>query len=830
MNRRFLPALAGFIILISPLFSWAQTPASISGQIIDDNKKPVQKATVSLLRSKDSGLVKADFTDAGGKYEFVNVKAGSYFVSVTAIGYGKMSSPIFSANGSPVTVDALALRPVEKSLGEVVVTGKRPLIEQKIDRIVVNVDASPTNAGATALEVLERSPGITISNDGVISLKGKQSVMVMMDGKQTYLSQADLANMLRNMPASALDQIEIMTNPPAKYDAAGNSGIINIKTKKNKTEGYNGSVSIGNTLGLYEERDGDYIFPYRANFSTNMNYRKGKVNVFGNYSFNYRKGKSELDLERKFYDKTGVLSDISEQNSTFNQVNNNQTLKLGVDYYATKKDVFGIVINGFGFFGKPVAVSTQTISSADGTPETVLKSNTDNDLKFANFSGNFNYKHTFDSTGREITVDLDYVRYVNDANSLLVTDIYDGTGMNLESNLTLRNEQPGNINIYSVKTDYTHPLKKDAKFEGGLKSSMVRNDNEVIYERSENNEWIPDSRSNHFIYEENINAAYVNFSKKLKKFSFQAGLRLENTVSKGNQVTIDTAFKRDYTNLFPTGYLNYELNKNNTMTLSYGRRIQRPNYNDLNPFTWFLDSLTYRQGNPYLLPQLSHNLELRHGFKNSFTTSVNYTVTNDVISQLLKQDTEKKITYLTVDNVAKFTNIGLSITTPVKVAKWWNMNIFGNVYNNHYEGVYYNSFTGNNDPIDLSYTSFMINVTNTFNFTRGWSAEISGWYRGKGVEQLSISEPMYFMALGGQKSVLNDKGTLRLNIRDPFHWQQYRGNTRYSDIDVKVRNKWDNRNVNLTFTYRFGKTTVAASRRRNSATSEEQNRAGGGQN
>jgi hypothetical protein len=229
-----------------------------------------------------------------------------------------------------------------------------------------------------------------------------------------------------------------------------------------------------------------------------------------------------------------------------------------------------------------------------------------------------------------------------------------------------------------------------------------------------------------------------------------------------------------------------------------------------------------------LLPQLSHNLELRHSFKNTFITTASYTVTNDVISQLLKQDTEKKITYLTVDNVAKFTNIGLSVSTPVKVAKWWNMNLFANVFNNHYEGVYYNSFTGNNDPIDLSYTSFMINVSNTFTFSKGWSAEISGWYRGKSVEQLSISEPMYFMAWAGQKNILKNKGTIRLNIRDPFHWQQYNGSTRYSDIDVKVHNKWDNRNATLTFTYRFGKTTVAASRRRNSATSDEQSRAGGG--
>jgi len=266
-----------------------------------------------------------------------------------------------------------------------------------------------------------------------------------------------------------------------------------------------------------------------------------------------------------------------------------------------------------------------------------------------------------------------------------------------------------------------------------------------------------------------------------------------------------------------------------SFTLSFGRRIDRPNYQDLNPFVWFLDSLSYRQGNPYLLPQFANNIEFRHTYKGKYTTTINYSVTDDVISQILKQNTEQRTTFLTSDNVAQFRNVGIAINAPVQYSKWWSSNIFLNVFNNRYTGSYYNSFTGNNDPIDVDYTSFMINVSNTFTFQKGWTAEVSGFYRAKGVEQLSISEPMYFMGLGGQKTVMKGKGTLRLNIRDPFHWQQYRGYTRYSDIDVRVRNKWDNRNATLTFSYRFGKSTVAQARRRSTGASDEQNRAGGGQ-
>ena len=202
------------------------------------------------------------------------------------------------------------------------------------------------------------------------------------------------------------------------------------------------------------------------------------------------------------------------------------------------------------------------------------------------------------------------------------------------------------------------------------------------------------------------------------EWSGQAGLRLENTIAKGQQVTNDSTFTRNYTNLFPTMYLTYDVNKNHSLTLSYGRRIERPNYQDLNPFVWFLDSLTYRQGNPYLLPQYANNIEFRHTYKGRYTTTLNYTRTDDVISQLLKQNTEQKITFLTTDNVARFTNIGIAINAPFTVVKGWNVNLFVNVYNNRYQGVYFNSYTGKNDPIDLNYTSATLNISNTFNFNK----------------------------------------------------------------------------------------------------------------
>jgi outer membrane receptor protein involved in Fe transport len=408
---------------------------------------------------------------------------------------------------------------------------------------------------------------------------------------------------------------------------------------------------------------------------------------------------------------------------------------------------------------------------------------------------------------------------------LLTTEFYNAMGQQSFDDLLLKGHLPSNINIYSVKSDYTQPFKKGGRLEAGIKSSYVKNDNLVDYQRLSTDKWIPDSRSNHFIYDENINAAYVNVNKQIKKWSLQGGLRIENTIAKGFQVTNDSTFKRNFTNLFPSAFISYAINKNNSLTLSYSRRITRPNYQDLNPFTYFLDSLSYRQGNPYLLPQFTHNIELSHSFKGKLITTLNYNNTSDVISQIFKQNSQTKIVFFTADNVAKFTNMGISITAPIPVTKWWSMNFFTNVYNNHYKGIY------NGAPLDISYTSFNANMTNTFTIKQGFSLEFSGFYRAKGVDQLTINEPIYQISFGGQKNILKNKGTLRLNVRDPFAWQEYRGVVEYSNIYAKIRNKFDSQFIAATFTYRFGKNNQQAPppRRRSSATQDEQNRVGGQQ-
>lgn len=801
----------------------AQTGSGkVSGTVLDPSGQPLSSVTVILLKAADSSMQKTAVTGKDGVYLFEKIPEGDYLVAASASGLSKKFSNGFAVTGNApaIQIEKLELSAAAKSMEAVTVSAKKPFIETKIDKTIVNVDASPTSAGATALEVLEKSPGITVSNDGTISLRGKSGVIVMMDGKPSYLSPSDLSNLLKNMPASAIDQIEIMTNPSSKYDASGNSGVINIKSKKGKAGGLNGSVMAGLTTSYFENTSGTfYVIPKSQN-SLNFNYKKNKINLFGNYNPNIFRGMNQMTIHRVKLDENKNVTGYNDVETRFKFGNNNHTLKLGMDYSPDKNNTFGFVVTGFTFSGHPTPRTVTTTADANGQLLSTMTSQTNNKIHFRNLSSNVNYRHLFDTTGTEITADVDYIRYGNVSNMMLTTDFKDGAGQPLGNQLLLKGHLPSDIEIFSVKTDFTHPFKKGGKVEAGLKSSFVKNDNLVEYERWAGDKWITDGRSNHFIYDENINAAYVNANKQFGKWSLQGGLRLENTVAKGYQVTNDSSFNRSFTNLFPSVFVSYAVNKNNTFTVSYSRRINRPNYQDLNPFIYFLDSLSYRKGNPFLLPQFSHNIELSHSFKNKLITTLNYNNTTDVIAQLIKPQGD--ILYLTSDNVAKYTSYGLTITAPVPVTKWWNLNLFTNIYRNHYKGIY------DNKPLDMAYTSFMVNMTSSFTIKQGFTAEVSGFYRAKTIEQLSISEPMYVLNFGMQKQVMKGKGTLRLNFRDPFWLQRYKAHTQYDIVDTKMSNRWDNRQVTTTFTYRFGKNGQQNQRRRNSASQDEQNRVGQG--
>jgi iron complex outermembrane receptor protein len=812
--RKFMILLTVALTSLSIVSYSQEKMGKINGTVIDGNAKTIESATITLLKAKDSTVIKMSVADKTGKFVFEGITEGKYIVSITAVGHQKGFSETFDiteANAS-VTLKTIELIPVAKSIAGVTVIAKKPLIEQKIDRTIVNVEASLTNVGSSALEVLEKSPGITVDKDGNISLKGKQGVIVMIDGRPSYLSGADLANMLRSMNASQLDQIEIMTNPPAKYDAAGNSGVINIKTKKNKQFGYNGSVTSGYTQGKYP----------RFNEGGNFNYRNGKVNVFTSLNYNRNHRGEELFITRNFRElATKNILSIFDQKSEMQNQSDYYSGKVGLDYSASKKTTLGIVLSSFYNPSTWMSSTNTYIYNPNSVLINQTKAFSQNDEKWKNFSGNFNLRHVFDSAGQELTTDFDYIQYRSTSKQPLISSYYDNMNNLIKKPDTLMGNLPQDITIYSGKVDYSLPLKKGAKFEAGIKSSYVKTDNNANYDSLQNGQQVHDyNRSNHFVYEENINAAYVNYNRPLgKKWSGQFGLRMENTNAKGTQLTTGEIFKRNYTQLFPTAYLQYSANAKNQFVINYGRRINRPDYGDLNPFIHFLDRYTFEQGNPNIKPQFSHNIELTHTYKGFLNTTLNYSSTTDIIQQVIEQNENTNETFIKKANIASRNQLGLSISAYKEITKWWSGNIYVNGYTNHFKGIV------NNENISIGITGMMVQAQQQFKWGKGWGAELSGFYRTKALEGVIFIQPIGQVSAGFSKQVMKNKGSVRLNVRDIFAGSVFKGYSKYGNVDAQFKDINDSRAVSMSFTYRFNKGKLkAGSSRKSDSASDEQSR------
>ena len=811
--KKHLTLLA--LLVIFSVIGHAQIKnGKVTGKVIDGNTKTLESATITLLRAKDSSVAKISVANKEGSFVFENVTDGEYVVAVSAVGHSKGYSETFGINASTssVVLKTIELVPVSKELTGVTVTGKKPLIEQKIDRMVVNVEAAVTNVGTSALEVLEKSPGISVDKDGNISLKGKQGVQVYIDGRPTYLGGTDLANYLRNLNSSQLEQIEIMTNPPAKYDAAGNAGIINIKTKKTKQVGYSGSLSSTWRQGRYP----------KVSESFNFNYRKNKLNLFTTLGYSNRRNFQDLDIQRKFIEhSTKEIKSHFDQESRIKEGGKSYNAKVGFDYFASKNTTIGAVFTGYYNPGNFSNQSDVLISDPNKVLLSRTLAKTSNDRKWKNFSTNVNFRQLLDTAGQELTADLDYLTYRSTNMQDLMNAYFDAFGTPISKADTLLGDLPQNISIYTARIDYTKPLAKGAKFEAGLKTSFVETDNNAIYDSLNYGVRVrDDGRSNHFIYNENVNAAYVNYSRQLsKKWYSQFGLRLENTNAKGNQVTTGQRFDRHYTQLFPTAYIQYKPGDKNSFVLNYGRRISRPDYEDLNPFILFLDKYTFEQGNPNLQPQFAHNIEFTHSFKGFLNTTLNYTNTTDIINEVLEQNTDRNETYVKKDNIAKQRQFGISVSAGGQIKKWWTGNLWANLYNNKYEGIV------NGDFVELGATTFQGNISNQFKFAKTWNAEVSGYFNSGGVDGVFRIRSFGMVNMGISKQVFKGKGTLRLSGRDVFLTQKIKGDIKYSNIDAAFQQQRDSRQVALGLTYRFAKGKLSnTQKRRTGGASEESSR------
>jgi len=740
----------------------------------------------------------------------------------TAFGQGsvKGSAPGSAKSSVKDTTGKPADTVKRVTLSQVTVVGRRPPIENKIDKTVVNVDASPTNGGLTALEVLEKSPGVMVDNDGNISLKGKPGVKIFIDGKPTYLSPTDLANYLKNMSASQLDQIEIMSQPPAKYDAAGNSGVINLVTKKNKNNGFNGSITLSAIIARY----------FKTPNSINFNWRQGKFNVFGNYGYAWWEGFGDNNSNSSLRQNANTPFDrYSVQHSYGRYDDRGQNFRAGIDYFADKNTTFGIAVNGT--IDKQWYTSLTTTDFFDSLHNFVQynRAQSLNRTPQTHLGFNGNYTHKLDGKGSEWTVDADYIFFDTKGTITSNNYLYNADNIPSDAPYLLDGLLPSRIDIYSFKSDYKKVLSDKTTLEAGIKTSDVRTDNNAIYSLYDNTAkaWVADTAiSNHFIYKENINAAYINWQQKINKLSLQLGVRAEQTNTQGDQTVKSVSFKKHYIQLFPTAYLTYKTNEDNTFGVSFGRRIERPSYQSLNPYRFQLDRYTYEQGNPNLQPQFSNNVELSYNYKGTLNISANYTMTTDIISDAVisfkAPGDSNYTTYNTSQNIASQQNIGLSVSYSKQLLKGWNLNLFFNAYNNRYKGVV------DSTNIDVSYTSYNASFNSQYAFRKGWAAELSGFYYAKNyISGVILADGRGMFSVGGSKQVLKGKGSVKLNFRDPMYLMSFSSHTNLNKGFTNSHQIWDNRRIVMTFVYRFGRSTGGQPQRRNGGANDEQSRVGG---
>ncbi len=786
----------------------AQAQVSIQGKITDDKAQSVPFASVALVAAKDSHLIKGALTDDGGAYSIPSVSAGNYRILASAVGLDKTYTPVFEIkNDSKTATIDVTLKIASKLLDEAIVIAQRPLFEQKPDKLVMNIANSSIAAGGTVLEVLQKMPGLVVANDQ-IKLGGTRNVQVWIDGKPSNYS--DVTTALKDMPSDQVDRVELVTQPGAQYDAGGGP-ILNIILKRNAELGFTGTAAL--TLGgsRYDESAlnlGVKNF-YRVNPSVNMNYRSGQWNLFGSYSYGHREYFNLQTVDRFIVNETYMQNNYSNNTADF------QNYRFGADFYATKKTTVGVLFKGWNRVGEDAAKSVTDVftKSLSDKLNSFVTENVANSTR-SNATANANVKHEFDAkTGHYLNFDVDYAQF----QTKNITDlaIYKNLANSVRSKSQQNLKQP--VGIFTTKVDYSLPIDSTFKMDVGAKSSFSKIDNRLVFSRAGE---VSAKESNDFLYKENINAAYLNLSKKLKKFEFNAGLRVEQTIVSGTSMAT-TVLDRNYTQLFPSASALYRFNQHIGLQASYSKRIERPSFQQQNPFTYFIDSLTYTRGNPNLKPQILNTAQLAVVYDGQPFVSVEYTKTDDVIIENAPVREGTK-TFTTAANLAANDNWTFQINAPLSFAKW----IDGYVGNQFIYNAYNANYKVNNrDTLyNASRWHWLAYTGVTIKLPKDIKLEINGWYMTKFLEEFLTINRMGGLSFGLSKTFLDKRARVSFNYNDVLYTQKTDATIGFGDVNVNFRQRNDSRNARLSFSYQFGNTKVKGSRKRSVGSESETSR------
>ena len=809
-----MKAVLSFLCLsIFSFYAHAQ-PHQITGRLVDEKEKPVSYAGIYLFKSTDSLKVGTAMTDSLGYFQLNGVPKGSYKVKVSYIGYISYSSHLLDLSGPHQVLSLGKIKLLEDNqlLRTVEIAASRPLIEQRLDKMVMNIENSILSQGSTALELLSKAPGVTIDDSGAISLKGRPGTTVMINGKLTYLSGSQLANLLRGTASNAVSRIEIMANPSARYDAAGKGGIINILLKKNVKTGLNGNISLNGGTGRGARLGG----------GTDLNYRTEKINVFGNYNYFFQNLKGNTNTDRTFFSDQSaaqIPSRVSRQETTETAKLRSQNFRAGLDVFLNEKNTLGFLING-GVGKYPSLQKTKNIlyNAAGNKQIWDARTLTEGKERWEDMLYNVNYLHRFNDKGHELALDMDYVSHFSKMDQQLDTRYIDPSGAILREPGSRRGDLLSSNDIYVAKLDYALPLGSSGKLEAGWKGSYVQTENNLKYDTLKNDMYLPDAgTSNHFKYKEQIQAGYANLKYAFGKFSFQVGLRGEYTFTRGHQITTDSLVSREYFKVFPSVFLNQKLSENHKLQIGYSKRIERPSYWDLNPFRIYIDPFSYEEGNPYLQPAIVNSFELGYSFKSKYHANLTYSRSTDVISNIMGGSATQNMTFLKPENLATFVNYGLSITGSTDFTSWWSGTQFANLFRNEF------NVEDRGVGSILKGTSFTFDSQNSFKLATDWKVELNGVYRSKELSGVFRTKGYYMISLGAKKELMQGKASLNLMVNDIFKSAQYRQSANYGGVKTYNYERPDSRSVILSISYRFG-SGPSAEKARNTGGQELKNR------
>lgn len=806
------------VLLLSGLTSYGQT-TYLQGVIRTEGGQTIEVATVTLHRADDSVVVKAEFSNAAGLFQFALPAAGRYRVAASQVGYERTWSGVIAVATEGITLPALVLKPSQATtLNEVKVVAQKPLYERLADRTVVNVEGSALAAGNTSLDVLSRSPGVTIDNNDNLALRGRQNVLVLIDGRRQPMSGTELADYLRNLPADQLKSIELITNPPAKYDAQGTAGIISINLRKDQRLGTNGTLQASYGRSQYDKFTAGVTLNNRCKLASGAS-----INLFGSYTYANRNGIALLDIHRDFFspgaNQQPQLIGSSDQTNRVLIGSTAHTVRAGLDYTPSKRTVLGVVISGQkSRTPGQLGLNQTSLYDAGGKLTDTYEARNNRNFVSPNGAVNLNYKHTFSdaASSPELTADADYVRYRTSRLQELSTE-YRLTG---RTGTLLTGDQQGDLRILSAKADYLHPLANQARLEAGAKFSRVSSDNDVVFRLTEGTLTTVDpNRTNRFRYDETILAGYVNWNRTVAKTNLQLGLRAEQTMARGVQSVGDNSFTRQYAQLFPSAAIKQTLSKTHELNLTLSRRINRPSYNQLNPFRTIIDPTTSGAGNPNLRPETSYNIELTHTFKGTFSTGLSYSRTSSPMIGVVQPETDSTVISTSV-NLDRQDYFALTVTAPAQPARWWQ------IYNNVV--LYYARFIGNlaGTALNKGRPALNISSNHTFTFGKGWSGELNGTLQSGEQYGFLRVQPNGQVTAGVQKAVWERKGTFRLNVSDIFFTRTVNAVSAYDNYVERFYQRQDSRVATLSFSYRFGNDKVAPTRRRSGGAEDEKRRAG----